>query len=129
MSSSTITCTVKGNFKRLNSFLEKCMNFIKLGRLDYYGRLGVEELAKNTPKDTGLAASSWFYKIDRKEGYATITYHNDDIEGGRNVAILIAYGHGTRGGVYVPGIDYINPSIRKVVEEIQKNMEEEISRL
>ena len=127
--SSTITCTVKGNFKHLNSFLEKCLNFVKLGRLDHYGKLGVQELAKNTPKDTGLAASSWFYKIDRKEGYATITYCNDDIEGGRNVAILILYGHGTRGGVYVPPVDYITPSMRVVLSEVAKDIEKEIQLL
>lgn len=126
---STITCTLKGNFRRFNSFMEKCLNFIKLGRLDHYGRLGVEELAKNTPKDTGLAASSWFYKIDRKEGYATINYCNDDIEGGRNVAILIAYGHGTRGGVWVPPVDYITPSMRRVLEDVAKDIEKEIQAL
>lgn len=126
---STITCTVKGNFKRLNSFLERCMNFIKLGRLDYYGRLGVKELAKNTPKDTGLAASSWFYTIDHKKDYAAITYHNDDIEGGRNVAILIAYGHGTRGGVYVPPVDYITPSMQIVLEEVANDIRKEIQAL
>ena len=127
--SSAITCTLKGNFKKTNSFLEKCLNFIKLGRLDHYGRLGVEELKKRTPVDTGLAASSWFYKIERKDGIASIHYCNNDIEGGYNVAILIAYGHGTRNGVYVPGIDYISPAIRVVVEEVMNTIGKEIQSL
>ena len=127
--SSTITCEIKGNFKKLNSFFEKCLNFIKLGRLDHYGRVGVDELAKNTPKDTGLAASSWFYTIERDRNSVSIVYHNDDIEGGRNVAILIAYGHGTRNGVYVPPVDYITPSIRAILVEVAKDINEEIQRL
>lgn len=127
--SSTITCEIKGNFKRLNSFLEKCLNFIKLGRLDHYGKVGVRELANNTPKDTGLAASSWYYTIERGENSSSIVYHNDDIEGGRNVAILIAYGHGTKNGVYVPPVDYITPSMRVVLSEVAKDIEKEIQLL
>lgn len=127
--SSAITCTLKGNFKKTNSFLERCLNFIKLGRLDYYGRLGVEELAKNTPKDTGLASESWFYKIERTEGVTNLIFANDDIEGGLNVAILIMYGHGTRGGVYVPPNDYISPSIREVLRAIADDMRKELRSL
>lgn len=127
--SSAITCTLKGNFKRTNSFLEKCLNFIRLGRLDHYGKLGVDQLAKNTPKDTGLAASSWFYRIERTPSSASVVYCNSDIEGGQNVAILIAYGHGTRNGVYVPPVDYINPSLEPVLIEIAETMRKEIQAL
>lgn len=127
--SSAITCTLKGKFKKTNSFLEKCLNFIRLGRLDHYGRVGVKQLAAHTPIDTGLAASSWFYKIERTPNSASIIYCNSDIEGGRNVAILIAYGHGTRSGVYVTAVDYITPSITPVLEEIAESMRKEIQAL
>ena len=127
--SSAITCTLKGNFKKTNSFLEKCLNFIKLGRLDYYGRLGVQSFKDNTPVDTGLARSSWSYKIERHEGSTSLIFCNSDIEGGLNVAILIAYGHGTRGGVYVPPVDYITPSMKPVIQEIAQSMREEIEAL
>ena len=127
--SSAITCTLKGNFKKTNSFLQKCLEFIKLGRLDYFGRIGVEQLAKYTPKDTGLAASSWFYKIEREPGRTRLEWHNSDIEGGCNVAILIAYGHGTRNGVYVPGVDYITPALKPVIFSIVESMREEIRAL
>lgn len=126
---SAITCTLKGNFKKTNSFLERCLNFIRLGRLDYYGHIGVEALKDNTPKDTGLAASSWYYKIDRTDGIASVIFCNDDIEGGLNVAILIAYGHGTRNGVYVPGNDYITPSIKRVLAMVADDMRKEIQSL
>lgn len=127
--SSAITCTLKGNFKKTNSFLERCLNFIKLGRLDHFGRLGVSELEKNTPKDTGLLASSWFYKVEHYPNKAVLSFHNSDIEGGLNVAILIAYGHGTRNGVYVPAVDYINPSLKPVFREIAYSMRKEIEAL
>ena len=127
--SSAITCTLKGNFKKTNSFLEKCLNFIKLGRLDYYGRIGVQELKKLTPVDTGLASSSWYYKIERREGIASIHYCNDDIEGGRNVIVLLMYGHGTRNGVWVPGVDFITPAMSNVIEVVTNDIRKELQSL
>ncbi|MGM9583753.1 MAG: HK97 gp10 family phage protein, partial [Phascolarctobacterium sp.] len=35
-----------------------------------------------------------------------------------NIAIILQYGHGTRTGGYVTGIDYINPAIKPVFEEM-----------
>ena len=127
--SSAITCTIKGNFKKTNSFFERCLNFIKLGRLDYYGRLGVEKLKASTPVDTGLLASSWYYKIQRHKGEASIIFCNDDIEGGQNVALMIFYGHGTKSGIWVPGRDYITPAIAEVLIEVANDMREEIQSL
>ena len=127
--SSAITCKLKGNFKKTNTFLEKCLNFIKLGRLDHWGRIGVEELVAHTPVNTGLLASSWSYKVKHLPDKAVLEFHNSDIEGGLNVAILVAYGHGTRSGVYVPGIDYITPSLIPVFRDIAYSMRKEIEDL
>ena len=127
--SSAITCHLKGNFKKTNSFLEKCMNFIRLGRLDHYGRVGVEELKKVTPVNTGLLASSWKYKIQREEGVASIIFSNGDVEGGQNVAILVLYGHGTRHGVWVPGVDFLTPAMSNVIDIVAKDMRKEIQSL
>lgn len=126
---SAITCKLKGNFKKTNTFLEKCLNFIKLGRLDHWGHMGVTQLEAHTPVDTGLLASSWFYEIKHYPDKAVLEFHNSDIEGGLNVAILVAYGHGTRGGVYVPGVDYITPALIPVFREIAYSMRKEIEAL
>ena len=58
-----------------------------------------------------------------------LIYCNSDVEGGLNVAILIAYGHGTKGGVYVPPVDYITPSMRPVINSIAESMRREIEAL
>lgn len=127
--SSAITCTIKGSFKKTDTFFERCLNFIKLGRLDYYGKLGVEKLKANTPIDTGLLASSWYYKIRRHKGSASIIFCNDDIEGGMNVALMIQYGHGTKSGIWIPGRDYITPAITELLLEVANDMREEIQSL
>lgn len=124
-----ITCELKGNFKKTNSFLERCLEFIKLGRLDYYGELGVQQLAANTPVNTGLLASSWHYKIEHKNGVASLIFYNTDIEGGLNVAILVLYGHGTKRGVWIPAIDYLTPSMQPLFLTIANDMRKEINDL
>lgn len=127
--SSAITCNLKGKFKKTNSFLEKCLEFIKLGRLDYYGKLGVAALRETTPKDTGLLASSWHYKIVRRPGLASLIFYNTDIENGKNVALLVYYGHGTKNGIYVPPNDYITPAMIPVLMKIAEDMRKEIEAL
>ena len=115
---SSIVFKQTGNFRRIDSFFERALEFIKLGKLDYYGRRGVEELSIATPKDTGLAASSWYYTIERTPGSTRLVWSNSDIEGGCNVAILIQYGHATKNGFWVEGNDYINPAIVPLCNEM-----------
>lgn len=126
---SAISCNLVGKFKKTNSFLERCLEFIKLGRLDHYGKIGVAALAETTPKDTGLLASSWNYKIERRKGVASLIFYNTDIENGQNVALLVYYGHGTKRGIYVPPNDYITPAMLPVFIQIAEDMRKEIEAL
>ena len=96
--------------------------------LDKYGKAGVEALEKATPKDTGTTAKSWRYVIVKEEGRYRIEFHNDNISDWANVAILIQYGHGTRNGGYVEGIDYINPALAPVFNDLASQAWEEVKR-
>lgn len=109
--------TARGSYKT-DSFLKNVLKKDLTTKLDRYGRIGVEALRKATPIDSGLTASSWYYRIVKMGGIYTIQWCNSDIENGAKVAILIQYGHGTRGGGYVQGRDYINPAIRPVFDQI-----------
>ena len=42
------------------------------------------------------------------------------------MAVLIFYGHGTNNGAYVEGIDYINPALKPVFEEILDSIKKEV---
>lgn len=112
----------KGNFKKTEQFLKNCWNMYDSGILDYYGRKGVAALSNATPVRTGLAANSWYYEIEKTNGGVKIIWSNSDIEGDCNVAILIQYGHGTRNGGYVRGIDYVNPAMRPIFDEIAEEL-------
>ena len=118
----------KGDFKKLTSFLERAKESLDIGVLDKYGRKGVAALSSATPVDTGLTASSWFYKIENKNGIAKIEFHNSNIQNGVQIAVILQYGHGTRNGGYVVGRDYINPAIQPVFDELSKNAWKEVAR-
>ena len=118
----------KGDFKKLTSFLERAKKGINIEILDKYGKKGVAALSSATPVDTGLTASSWFYKIENKNGIAKIEFHNSNVQKGVSIALILQYGHGTRNGGYVVGRDYINPAIQPVFDELAKNAWKEVTR-
>lgn len=119
----------KGNFSKLTSFLERAKEAVNLGRLDKYGREGVAALASATPVDSGLTASSWYYEIENKNGSATITFYNSNIQSGVPIAIILQYGHGTRNGGWVQGRDYINPAIQPIFDKITDEAWREVTKL
>lgn len=108
----------KGNFKKTRKFLKRCSNLQLDDLLDQYGKEGVEALARATPKDTGKTAASWSYAVHKSDGRITITWSNSNIVDGVPIAVILQYGHGTRNGGYVEGVDYINPAIRPIFERI-----------
>lgn len=119
----------KGDFSKLNSFLEKTKEAVKIGDLDRYGREGVAALASATPVDSGLTAKSWYYEIKRENGSVSISFHNSNIQNGVPIAIILQYGHGTGTGGWVQGRDYINPAIQPVFDKIANNAWKEVTKL
>ena len=120
--------TGKGDFSNLTRFLERAKESIHIGELDKYGREGVAALSAATPKDSGLTASSWYYEIENKNGTATIRFLNSNVQNGVPIAIILQYGHGTRSGSWVEGIDYINPAIKPIFDRITESAWREVTK-
>ena len=73
---------------------------------------------------------SWDYEITKTDKNITITWTNDNVVNDWfNVALMIQYGHGTRSGVYVEGIDYINPAIRSIFDEMAEEIWKEVTQV
>lgn len=119
----------KGDFSKTINYLEKLKAKARLSVLDKYGRRGVEALSQATPVDSGLTASSWYYKIENRNGSATISFHNSNIQNGVPIAIILQYGHGTKNGGWVQGRDYINPAIQPIFDKIANNVWKEVTKL
>lgn len=125
--SRIVTIKQKGDFKHSFKLLEKIRKFNVRSVLERYGKMGVEVLANATPKDTGKTAASWSYEILETGSGFTLSFINSNTIDGVNIAIILQYGHGTRNGGYVEGVDYINPAIQPIMEQLADDAWKEVT--
>ena len=115
-----------GNFAKTTKYLNNVSKRLQNANFEKYGEKGVEALRQATPKDTGKTSESWSYTIDKSREGVTIRWNNSNVNDGVNIAVILQYGHGTRSGGYVRGIDYINPAMRPIFEQLAKEAWEEV---
>lgn len=117
-----------GDFSKTYKYLKNIETALANGKFDEYGKMGVEALRKATPKDTGKTSESWDYKVIKMKTRVSLVWTNSNENNGVNIAVLIQYGHTTRSGGYVRGIDYINPAMKPTFEKIAEELWKEISK-
>ena len=117
-----------GDFNKIEKFLKKAIKIQKLTDviLRKYGERGVTALTNLTPKDTGKTAASWSYEILHEGNTSRLIWKNSNTVNGQVIALLIQYGHGTRQGAYIEGIDYINPAIASIFTNMAKDIWKEV---
>lgn len=117
-----------GDYRKTTSFLTR----LRLGRhydvLTKYGDIGVAALQAATPRDTGVTANSWTYTITSSPTKYSINWDNTNRQNGIKIALILQLGHGTGGGGYVTGIDYINPALRRVFDNMTYDLWREVTR-
>ena len=122
-----ISVTHEGNFSKTTQSLLKMQKLDLDHYLEKFGQAGVEALREATPKDTGLTSECWYYKIEKGADRTTITWCNSNVvDDWYNVAVGIQYGHGTASGVYVQGVDYVNPAMRSIFDELAEQIWKEV---
>ena len=119
----------KGNFSKLNNYFEKLKETMDLGILNKYGEKGVNALKSVTPVRTGLTRDSWTYEIEHTKDSVALRFLNTNIQNGQNIAIILDVGHGTRGGGWVEGRNYIEPAIQPIFDELAKESWNELKSL
>lgn len=124
-----IRVTYKGDFSKITRWLERAKEKRSFGVLDKYGQEGVNALMNATPVDSGATAAAWRYEIQNGSSGAKISFHNDNINDGVNIAIILQYGHGTGTGGWVEGRDYINPVIQPLFDKIAEEVVKEVARI
>ena len=120
-----ISFTHKGDFSKLDSYLNRLKSVVGLSDLDKYGRMGVQALSAATPKDTGNTASSWYYKIKKEDGQISLEFCNSNVNDWVPIAVILQYGHGTGTGGWIEGRDYINPAIQPIFDGILNDLQKE----
>lgn len=125
-----IQISAGGSFNKDLQYLTSIKKDAAFDILDAYGRKGVLALQLATPIDTGATAQSWTYQVVNVKGSHTITWSNsardDNDLNSPPIAILIQYGHATRSGSFISGIDYINPALQPLFEEMAQDIMERL---
>ena len=121
-----ITFKQGGNFKNTDTFLKNAANKKYLSILDKYGQEGVIALASATPTASGVTSNSWGYQIVTTKTTSKIVWTNSNVVDGCPIAIILQYGHATGSGGYVQGIDYINPAIKPIFDNLAENAWQEV---
>lgn len=112
----------RGDYHKTESWLKRLATQQLFNKLDSYGKRGVQALAAATPVNSGLTAASWGYKIEKTRDHVSITWTNSNNPNDFPVAVMLQYGHGTGTGGYVRGIDYINPVVKPIFEQIANEL-------
>lgn len=112
---------------KLDAYLKNMSKLNVYKILEKYGQAGVRALTDATPRDTGTTAESWRYVIKQfQNGSYKIEWINDNRKDGVPIALVIYYGHVTKGGGYVEGVDYINPALQPIFKKLANEAWEEV---
>ena len=120
--------TSKGDFSKTLAYFHKMENVLDNARLEMYGQRGIDALRAATPVESGKTANSWGFEVEKTGTTIKLIWTNSNVNEGCNIAILIQYGHGTGWGSYVEGVDYINPAMRPIFEEISELVWREVTK-
>jgi len=125
-----ITFTHTGDFSKSDKFFKASLNAeVSLSQLARFGQQGVSALSAVTPVNSGVTASSWYYKISNTKGRSSITWFNSNFVNKVPIAIILQYGHGTKNGGYVQGRDYINPALKPIFDKMAEYAWKEVINL
>jgi hypothetical protein len=127
---AVIKVTTRGSFSKSQAFLQRMRTREQFKVLAKYGPIGVAALKSATPQESGETADAWYYEIVDRPGYYSIHWLNSHLEdpGQIPIAVLIQYGHATGNGGVVQGVDYINPALRPIFDQIVADMWREVTK-
>ena len=126
--SNVVTIKTKGSFKNFLSFSDKMLKRDYVKVLDRYAKSGLEALKANTPVDTGKTRDSWYYEIVQDKQSIKIVWKNSNVTSyGTPIVLFIQYGHYTKSGTFIQGIDFINPALKPIFSKIADNVWMEVT--
>ena len=115
-----------GDFSSTERWFNRVLRKNYMNIIADYANRGIKALREATPENSGKTAESWNYEIVSGKDRTTLYFTNDNIENGVNVAILLIYGHATRNGAYVEGVDFVTPALRPIFRELADKIWREV---
>ena len=88
------------------------------------GKRGVNMLKNATPVLSGKTRDSWSYQIDKKDDSFILSFINTNTNKNINIAYIIDRGHITNKRTWVNGLNFIDPIIDIINDEINNELQE-----
>ena len=128
MAHKIVNLQASGSFKHTSSFFDRVLHRDFYRNLSKYGQQGVDALKSVTPIDTGETAASWTYSVYFNKDTIKISWYNNNQSERVPVVVLLQYGHATRDGRFIRGLDFVNPAIRPIFEEMSESIWKEVTK-
>lgn len=126
----TISWKAEKDFVESKKYLRKLHTKKFQNLILKYADLGLTALKDATPKDSGFTAQSWYTNVVIGETYSRIYWHNSHLESSKkgtyNIAIILDTGHGTGTGGYVQPLNYIDPALQPILEQLSDAIRKEV---
>lgn len=113
----------KGDFKNSISLMKKWSKLTPEKRLSNVGKIYVNAIKANTPKETGELANGFDYKVSKEKGMDTMTVVNNSHPEWSGLVEGLEMGHGTGTGGYVPGTHFVKKSVDSIVPAVSKEID------
>jgi hypothetical protein len=123
-----VSFSSSGDWRETDSFLRRMMSDDPYSAAVRFADAGVQALADATPQDSGQTALQWTYEIVPDGTGFVIWFKNGNEVDGFNVAAGLQYGHATKGGGWVSGIDYVNPAVKPIFDRMTETVWKEVTR-
>jgi hypothetical protein len=118
----------RGSYRELLKDLDAVNEVVQnSSNFDKYGKAGVRALSRSTPSKTGKTADSWKFRVVKTATTVSIQWYNTNTPNGVPLALILRYGHATRGGGYVNGKDYITPAMRPLFVKLLSDVRKEVA--
>lgn len=127
MGKARITVKNSGSFEHTRTLLLSGMGKPNKATLEKIGNDAIDALKEVTPVRTGLTRASWYYTIEYTKHGASIIFANSNVQSNGNVALLLDVGHSTASGVWIEGLDYIEPALKPVFEDAKERLLKEMT--
>lgn len=117
------------------SFKKSKLYFVKVKKVVHIDDAKLKKIAEETVEKLKLVspyesiAVGWSYEIKRDSIGLTLYFNNSYVENGANIALIVDIGHGTRGGKWVSGKNYIKEPIEEAYNKILNETWEELKSL
>lgn len=117
------------SFDRTFKYFDDSISVFNLNKIKKIAEEAVEKFKEATPKKSMLTANSWDYILEETPKGFSLSFINNNVKNGANIAVILDSGHATPNGKWVNGEKYLDKTTKEVYDGILEETWEELKNL